>query len=326
MRKLSTFCAGLALSLSLAGASADAAEISIPTFTPNDYAEILSGRYKDNAATISGELNIPAGRVMPVPLVIIMHGSGGIRDDTERAVGRALNDAGIATLILDSFSGRGLSETGSDQGRLPMAATVLDSFQALLAARARDDIAKDRIGITGFSRGGVAALFSNQQTLTRAALGEAAGFAAHAPVYPGCSTQWDQVKPTSAPVLFLLGQDDDLTPAAKCRRYAERINKNGGKAETVVYPGVSHQFLVPRQRSVSGTANFADCDMGINASGEMHYPALGISVGGDWHGFVRKVFRDCGKRGFTQGGSARSHDAAVSDLVAFFKRTLSKAN
>lgn len=293
--------------------------VPIPTFTPENYTDILSGDYKNSPARISGQLTLPSGGARPVPAVVVMHGSGGIRPDTELAVANALVDAGIATLIVDSFRGRGLSDTGKDQGQLPMAATVLDAFQALLALRARSEIDGARIGVVGFSRGGVAAMFTNQRPLKEAVVGATPGFAAHSPVYPGCSTQWDEVSPTPAPLLFLLGARDDLTPARKCEDYAGRIRSAGGKAEAIVYPGVSHQFLIPKQRGVRDAANFADCDLRIRASGEMYSPALGLAVGNDWKGFVRKVFKDCGKKGFRQGGTAESQRAAVADIVAFFQ-------
>ncbi len=298
------------------GTAESAENISISTFTPIDYKEILSGSYKKKPDSISGNLYLPEEKSGPVSAVVIMHGSGGIRQDTELAVSEAINRLGVATLVVDSFKGRGLSST-KDQGSLPMAATVLDAFQALIGLQNRTDIAGDHVGIIGFSRGGVAALFSNQKPLKQAILGNAVGFSYHIPVYPGCSTQWDNVVPTAAPVLFLLGEKDDLTPAKKCKRYADRISTGGGLAKTIEYPGVSHQFLIEKSRKISGVGNFANCDMGIRDNGEMHYPSKGISVEGDWRGFVRKVFKDCGKKGFTQGGTAESHQAAIADIVKF---------
>ena len=296
--------------------------VKFQTYTPNDYIEILSGAYREKPDEISGRLFLPETSSVPVAAVVVMHGSGGVRKDTELSVAKALADAGLAAFVVNSFKGRGFSETGSDQGKLPMAATVLDGFQALLALRGRPEIDGSRIGIVGFSRGGVAALFTNQRPLQQGVISDQGGFKAHAPVYPGCSTKWDDVIPTDAPVMFLLGEKDDLTPAAKCQRYAELITGAGGKADTIIYPDVSHQFLIEGQRRDRKSANFANCDLGIRSNGEMHYPSLGISVDGDWRGFVRKVFKDCGKKGFLQGGTTVSHEKAVADITTFFLRSL----
>jgi dienelactone hydrolase len=299
-------------------AQSSSQDIAIPTFTPADYAAILDGSFTSKADQISGKLTLPEGASGKVPAVILMHGSGGIRQEIEHSVSAALLKAGIATLIVDSFKGRGISGTGGDQGKLTMAGTVMDSFQALKALRERPEIDGARIGIAGFSRGGVAAIFSGQTPLLQAALGDAPGYAAHAPVYPGCATQWDSVKPTAAPMHFFLGKDDNLTPAAKCERYASRIRDAGGKAEVTIYSNASHQFLFDSQRDIDRAANFAGCDLAIDDKGRSYYPRLGVSDAEGWSSFIRAVFKDCGKRGFTRGGTHESRTQALKDIADFF--------
>ncbi len=308
----------------LNGAAYASKTIIFPTYSPNDYSEILSGSFKGNPGQISGSLYMPVSTDTPVAAVVIMHGSGGIREDTEIAVANSLANSGVAAFVVNSFKGRGFSETGSDQGKLPMAATVLDAFQALLALRKQPHIDGKRIGVVGFSRGGVASLFTNQKPLQKSVLSGQSGFMVHAPIYPGCSTSWDKVIPTSAPVRFFLGENDDHTPAKKCLLYEKRINEAGGKSDSVVYPGVSHQFLIPKMKKIHKTGNFAECDLGIRNNGEIHYPKLGISVNGDWRGFVRKVFKDCGTRGFTQGGNSTIREKAIEDITKYLVDNLRK--
>lgn len=304
--------------LVLAPVTASAEEtLAIPSYTPQNYTGILDGSYKKTPAALSGRLYLPSGGGR-VPAVVVMHGSGGIRSEIEVSVAQLLQKKGIAALIVDSFKGRGLSRTGEDQGKLPMAATVLDGFQALLALRAHDRVDAKRIGAVGFSRGGVAAMFADQEPLRKAVLGESGGFAALMPVYPGCSTQWDKVESAGTPVKFLLGKEDNYTPAAKCERLAQRINAAGGKAEATEVAGGYHQFLLTRTRELDRVANFAKCDMGITPAGEMHYPKLGIEVGDNWRGFVRKVFKDCGKRGATLGGTDATRATALTEISQFF--------
>ena len=93
-------------------------------------------------------------------------------------------------------------------------------------------------------------------------------------------------------------------------------------SKTIVYPNASHQFLIKKQTRINNIPSFGNCDLGIRDDGEMHYPRLGISVNGDWRGFVRKVFKDCGKKGFLQGGSPESHNSFISDIKTFFINTL----
>lgn len=296
-------------------------DMSIPTYSPSDYTEILNGAYKQKPARIAGKLYMPDNVSKPVPSVVIMHGSGGV-EDYNATIAESLQQNGIAALVLDSFSGRGLSSTGQDQGKLSMAASVLDAFQALLALRQQPGIDGSRVGIVGFSRGGVAALFSNQEPIRRAVLGEALGFRGHVPVFPGCSTQWEHVQPTKMPVLFLLGQKDDLTPADKCQTYADRIVRAGGNAQVVIYPDGYHNFMKTRYNKNTSSQNYGSCDMTINDQGNMLYPRIGIGVNGDWASFVNKVFADCGTKGYSSGGSADIRDQAIRDITNFFQRSL----
>ena len=320
-------CAGLALAFMLSGLSLspglaqEMREIEVTTYSPADYTEMLDGSYKKKPAKIIGKLYLPPDVTRPVPAVVVMHGSGGVNREIEGAVAEALRKSGMAVFVLDSFTGRGLSSTGADQGKLSMAASVLDSFEALQRLRQQPEIVGSLIGLVGFSRGGVAAMFSDQEPLRRAILGEADGYRANIAAYPGCSTQWEEVRPAKSPILFMLGEKDDLTPAAKCLRYVERINQAGGKATVVVYPNVSHLFFLTSQTR-GNAQNFADCDMTIKPTGEMYYPKLSLGVGNDWPGFVRKVFADCGKWGFNGGGTSEVRDRAIADITAFFRENL----
>src|SRR5215471_16762051 len=74
---------------------------------------------------------------------------------------KEFNEMGIASLLLDSFSGRGLVSTSADQALLGRLNMILDAYRAfdVLAAHPRIDAA--RIAVIGFSRGGQSALYSS---------------------------------------------------------------------------------------------------------------------------------------------------------------------
>ncbi|MEJ6021768.1 dienelactone hydrolase family protein [Ramlibacter sp. PS4R-6] len=297
--------------------------LAVTSYTPTQFSDILDGRFRQSPVALAGKLFVPPGIAPPLPAVVVMHGSGGIRAGDHDVV-QALLQAGIAALLLDSFGGRGLSSTGADQGRLSTAATAIDGFAALLALRARPDIDPQRIGIAGFSRGGIAAIFTQQAPLRDAALGAAPGYRAHAALYPSCAAQWEQVVPAASPILFLLGEKDDLSPAAKCVAYADRIRQAGGRAQAIVYPGASHQFLEPGPEWRGRTQNYAACDYVIRPGGEMVYAKTGLVAGADWAAFAHQVFRDCGKWGFTHGGTRDSREQALRDLTDFFRAQLAR--
>jgi len=74
----------------------------------------------------------------------------------------------------------------------------------------------------------------------------AIGFAAAIGVYPGgCfSLVQEQVV---RPLLVLIGEADDWTPAAACREMVQAMRARGADASIVTYPGAHHYFDVEGQ-------------------------------------------------------------------------------
>ena len=104
----------------------------------------------------------------------------------------------------------------------------------------------------GWSQGGVYAMAvingpSLERARGRGVTLPATGFAAGIGVYPGgCfSLVKEQVV---RPLLVLIGEADDWTPAAKCREMVEAMRGRGADAAIVVYPGAYHYFDVEGQR------------------------------------------------------------------------------
>ena len=120
---------------------------------------VIKQTFKGKAITITGELYLPPGGAK-VPAMIVHHGSGGITDARERRYARELVKMGVAALVLDSFTGRGVTSTVRDQSAVSTNDMLGDAFAALkiLAGYARIDGA--RVGIMGFSKGGSVALLA----------------------------------------------------------------------------------------------------------------------------------------------------------------------
>ena len=70
--------------------------------------QFLTGSRDGRPVTIAVELRLPSTAAARVPAVILLHGSGGANTRDDRW-SRDLNDLGVATLLVDSFSGRGSS-------------------------------------------------------------------------------------------------------------------------------------------------------------------------------------------------------------------------
>lgn len=201
--------------------------------------------------TIEATLVRPAGPG-PSPAVVQLHGCAGIEAQSFRWA-RWLADRGYVALVVDSFGPRRLAgdcRSGPDDP--PITARFDDAFGALRYLQSLPEVRADRVAAIGWSQGGVYAMaVINGPSLERArgrgvAL-PATGFAAGIGMYPGgCfSLVKEQVV---RPLLVLIGEADDWTPAAKCREMVEAMRSRGADAGIVTYPGAYHYFDVEGQR------------------------------------------------------------------------------
>ena len=89
---------------------------AIPTLTLTDQ-QFLTGDSSGKAVTIGSELRIPRGVSGKIPAVVLLHGSGGPNGGHEFWA-KHFNEMGIATLLIDSFSERGIVSTSANQALL----------------------------------------------------------------------------------------------------------------------------------------------------------------------------------------------------------------
>src|SRR5262245_16027650 len=106
----------------------------IETLTLSDQ-QFLTGDKNGKAVTIAGELRIPRGVTGKMPAVVLLHGSGGVGPGPELWA-KHINEIGVASFVLDSFSARGLVSTSADQSLLGRLNMILDAYRSheMLAA------------------------------------------------------------------------------------------------------------------------------------------------------------------------------------------------
>jgi dienelactone hydrolase len=241
---------GSALSVALLAPSALAqmvARVEIYPFASATISDMqfLDGRREGSPASLAGELRIPKLGAERLPAVVLLHGSGGVSGGVD-AWARFLNDLGVATFILDSFTGRGIATVSSDQAMLGRLNMILDGYHALALLSRHPRIDPKRIAVMGFSRGGQAALYSSVKRFQRMRLAPELGFAAYIAFYPDCHTTYtDGDDVADRPIRIFHGAADDYNPPAPCREYVARLKKAGKDVQMTEYPGAHHSFDSP---------------------------------------------------------------------------------
>ena len=197
-------------------------------------------------AMVNGDLTIPDGANGKVPAVIVIHSAGGFEDPTRAPYVAALNQAGIATLELNLFAGGGRPKTSSLN--LPQVYGGLIH----LANDARIDPA--RIGITGYSTGGLLAMFTASSQLTHDFTGGKYRFAAHLPIYPVCWAHLDSIEGrnpvykqntyqelTGSPVHILAGAKDNYDDPDTCQKFIQALPEAARQhVGLTIYPDAGH--------------------------------------------------------------------------------------
>jgi dienelactone hydrolase len=231
----------------------------------------------------------------PFPAVVILHDCSGLGPGSSGAPGRwarELGSRGYVTVIPDSFTTRGRPQgvcTDASPGRADVGPgrRVRDAYAALAHARALPYVDGRRVGLMGGSHGGsttLAALAAPAGGGEAHARERRSGFAAAVALYPGCAVTFgvgSGAYRAAAPLLILIGEKDDWTPAAPCVKLAASSRNAEYPVAITVYPGAHHSFDSDRP------VRFAAARVNANAPG-----GRGATTGGNaaaWADSIRRV-------------------------------------
>jgi dienelactone hydrolase len=221
-------CTGAAAAEGLQDLSAgQSGRLQLKSSNPESLWTLLRGDKGPEVAIAVDLLLPPEAAGSKVPAVVLSHGSEGVSSLYYDVWAKALLAEGYAVLIVDSFTGRGVNSIRGTTSQLTWNTTrnVSDALHSLKLLDTHPNIDGTRIFHMGWSRGELPVLTTMWPTLQATMLRPGLRWAGSIAVYPGCNLRWRFApeQKITAPVLFLLGEADDMTPAAPCSEYASRL-------------------------------------------------------------------------------------------------------
>jgi dienelactone hydrolase len=271
-------------------------------------------------ARVSASLHLPMQAPSPFPCMVILTSSAGVQRHREHFYAQALNDAGCAALIVDSFSGRGVRRTVADQTLVSAAQMEGDAFAALALLRADNRIDPERIGVMGVSKGAGATLNTAIAVRQRWRAGFPHLFDLHVAICPGATAQHRDPATHGRPIYFMLAGRDDYTPAALAIGYAERMRSAGNRRIRVkVFSGAHHGWeSIGPVFDIRDAENWSCCTNFIEDDGKHFVVAAGRTMSEpDYQTWAR---RHCVTRGARAGGgTVELKRRATADLIAFLQ-------
>jgi dienelactone hydrolase len=195
---------------------------------------------------IKGQLLLPGHLYRPdgpgpFPAVVALHGCGGIGPHLHRWA-QTLQQWGYVALLVDSFSPRGKTNIcDSTLSVDPQYARMPDAYAAKAYLASQSFVDGNRVGLMGWSHGGRTTLYAVDNIyLDRI---NPAPFKAAIAWYPGCLLRLLQV---NAPLLILIGEEDDWTLTSRCKDMMSQSEQWGSKTAygvtLQVYPEAHHGF------------------------------------------------------------------------------------
>jgi dienelactone hydrolase len=292
----------------LSGCASTTSGLSITTTTTNGASEQIPARVLK-----------PDGPGL-FPAVVIMHDCSGLGPRSSGAPDRWANELagwGYVVVIPDSFTTRGhaggvCTNPSPSRAEVGPFRRIRDAYAALAYVRTLPYVDGSRVGLMGGSHGGtttLASMVAPESAKEPLARDKRAGFAAAIALYPRCATplgnwrvsrqfgvsgpitEYIGVYKPIAPLLILIGEEDDWTPAEPCQKLAEAAQKAGYPVTIKIYPGAHHSF-------------------------DSNYPVRYVPA---------RVNPDSPSgRGATTGGDPKAWEDSIREVRAFFGHHLKK--
>ena len=229
--------------------------IKIPSYNagpfPNEFMSIKDGTYKKSPVKIDALILFPKKGEGPFPILVFNHASGGAKLFSNewfkfnRQVAKLLLKKGMAVMFVDNFTGRSVISAGADQAQVSTYSFYIDAFMTLEYLSKNPKVNIKKVGITGWSRGGMNSLAIAETRIRDALVSKDLYFAASLPRSVECRQSGyfrnpQPIKETK--ILMVNGEKDDASHAHICEEYGAKMKVNGADIEVITKKGWGHGF------------------------------------------------------------------------------------
>ena len=313
-------------------------EIRFDTRTPFDFDVLLTQLEKAPLNSGKGTLFLPttASAANPVAALVLLPGSGGISPGREMEYGRKFADQGYAAIVIDYYSARGYTPEAPYRDKTSGVTEfdiVADAYGALRALAGHPAIDARRIGVIGYSYGGMAVRLAMDARVREQLAPDLPPFAAHIDFYGPCFQDFGTQRSTGAPLLSLRGGEDASNDLVACAKVESDLRAAGSAVGTVVYATAGHAWEVDRPRGPNQFPYVAGCTMVFDAQG---LPSVNgrqmIAPATDPQRAARHAlrwgsgdfFKGCLKVGYIVGRDDAVKEQSDQHMLHFLARTLAQ--
>ena len=276
---------------------------------PNEFMSIKDGSYKNSPVEIDALIAYPKKGEGPFPVLVFNHASGGPKQFSskwfkfDKQMAMQLRKKGIAVMFIDNFSSRDAANVGADQSQVSTYSFYIDAFMTLEYLSKDPKINVKKVGITGWSRGGMNSLAITEKRIRDALISKDLYYAASLPRSNECyqSGYFRNPQPIKETKIWMVnGSKDDASHAHICEEYGKKMKANGADIEVTTKKGWGHGFEANYEAEYeSDQEKWHDCppyyteddgmpnkDVKIDAS----CITYGYSIGGNKGGVFKKPF------------------------------------
>lgn len=252
-----------------------------------------------------------------VPVMVISHGSGGLRKEHQNLADEFVR-MGIGAVIIDSFGPREIKSTIDNQARLKDFELLVDAVLTLQVLGKHSHVDASRIGYIGFSKTGTVATRADMQHYTRR-LPYNTKFKLLIAAYPWCGDFPADFRANKSKLYVLLGEADTYTGTESCKLMFKKLKDNGADIHLKLYPDAEHAWDLKGSThwEISNGQNFANCRFEERKNGWVETKS-GINVVKEHE---RAVSR-CMTMGVSGGYNAKAAQELLADVREYVTNSL----